>query len=79
MNYSLLLGIETLGKLSSLIDSDNLSSRSTHCFKSGNSIYHVAIIDYLQVWDFNKKFERYVGWLSHVEAVARASALTQTY
>ena len=29
-----------------------------HCFKSEDRIYHVAIIDYLQSWTFNKKMER---------------------
>ena len=32
----------------------------THCFVSGKLVYHVAIIDYLQAWDFNKKSERFI-------------------
>ena len=31
-----------------------------HCFVSGDCVYHFAIIDYLQAWDFNKKCERFI-------------------
>ena len=31
-----------------------------HSFVSGRFIYHVAIIDYLQEWNLNKKAERFV-------------------
>ena len=30
----------------------------THCFVSGDVVYHMAIIDFLQEWNFNKKGER---------------------
>ena len=89
MDYSLLLGIETLEpnhQLSSDLihsmkaprlsrstytrDSVNLQDEEElvmnvrermsrkHCFIQGNCIYHVAIIDYLQAWDFKKRTER---------------------
>ena len=30
-----------------------------HCFKGKNRFFHIAIIDYLQKWDFSKKTERF--------------------
>ena len=29
-----------------------------HCFVNGHRVYHIAIIDYLQEWNLNKKLER---------------------
>ena len=29
-----------------------------HCFVNGEVVYHLAIIDFLQEWNFNKKGER---------------------
>ena len=30
-----------------------------HVFEHGNKIYHIAIIDYLQEWNTDKKLERF--------------------
>lgn len=30
-----------------------------HCFVTGRRVYHMAIIDYLQEWNFSKKAERF--------------------
>ena len=30
-----------------------------HCFLNGKRVYHLAIIDYLQEWNFAKKIERF--------------------
>ena len=76
MDYSLLLGIETLKEN----DSDGLRKKThlineaieseevdvaelmarKHRFVSGNVVYHFATIDYLQEWNFNKKGERFM-------------------
>lgn len=50
MDYSLLLFIETKG------DQKHECSQHTYI---GKDIYHIAIIDYLQVWNINKKSERF--------------------
>lgn len=34
--------------------------KSKHSFRNGNRIYHIAIIDYLQEWNFNKMAERII-------------------
>lgn len=34
--------------------------KAKHSFKNGNRIYHIAIIDYLQDWNLNKKTERFL-------------------
>ena len=31
-----------------------------HCFVNGRRVYHIAIIDYLQEWNFSKKGERFL-------------------
>lgn len=31
-----------------------------HRFQNEKRIYHVAVIDYLQEWNFNKKLERFL-------------------
>lgn len=31
-----------------------------HCFHSGNRVYHISLIDFLQEWNFNKKGERFM-------------------
>jgi hypothetical protein len=33
--------------------------KKKHSFRNGNRVYHIAIIDYLQEWNFNKKAERF--------------------
>ena len=38
-------------------DVGELMSRR-HCFVNGKRVYHFAIIDYLQEWNFAKKVER---------------------
>ena len=38
-------------------DVGELMSRK-HCFVNGKRVYHFAIIDYLQEWNFSKKAER---------------------
>ena len=30
-----------------------------HCFIKGKRVYHIAIIDYLQEWNMQKKLERF--------------------
>ena len=30
-----------------------------HCFVNSHRVYHIAIIDYLQEWNLNKKLERF--------------------
>ena len=30
-----------------------------HCFMKGKRVYHIAIIDYLQEWNMQKKLERF--------------------
>ena len=30
-----------------------------HCFMNTPRVYHIAIIDYLQEWNLNKKLERF--------------------
>ena len=30
-----------------------------HCFVNTPRVYHIAIIDYLQEWNLNKKLERF--------------------
>ena len=32
--------------------------KDIHSFRNGGKMYHVALIDYLQTWDCNKKAER---------------------
>ena len=32
---------------------------SKHCFVNAPRVYHIAIIDYLQEWNLNKKLERF--------------------
>ena len=39
-------------------DVGELMSRM-HCFVKERRVYHVAIIDYLQEWNFEKKAERF--------------------
>jgi len=34
--------------------------KAKHSFRNGNRIYHIAIIDYLQDWNMNKKTERFL-------------------
>lgn len=34
--------------------------KQKHSFVSGNFIYHIAVIDYLQEWNLNKKAERFI-------------------
>ena len=34
--------------------------KKKHSFVSGKFIYHIAIIDYLQEWNLNKKAERFI-------------------
>jgi hypothetical protein len=34
--------------------------KAKHSFKNGNRIYHIAIIDYLQDWNLNKRTERFL-------------------
>ena len=31
-----------------------------HCFHSGNRVYHISLIDFLQEWNFSKKGERFM-------------------
>ena len=31
-----------------------------HCFIEGDMVYHVSLIDFLQLWNFNKKGERFL-------------------
>lgn len=31
-----------------------------HCFVSGNRVYHISLIDFLQEWNLNKKGERWM-------------------
>ena len=40
-----------------MTDVGELMSRR-HCFVNGKRVYHFAIIDYLQEWNFAKKVER---------------------
>ena len=42
-----------------LCDVRELMSRK-HCFVNGERIYHIAVIDYLQQWNFEKKCERFL-------------------
>lgn len=35
------------------------SLQKKHCYKTSNKIYHIAIIDYLQEWNFSKRVERF--------------------
>jgi hypothetical protein len=34
--------------------------KKKHSFTNGNRVYHIAIIDYLQEWNLNKKTERFL-------------------
>jgi 1-phosphatidylinositol-4-phosphate 5-kinase len=54
MDYSLLLIIEQVKKGS--VKAGELS-RNQFLAKGGDFIYHVGIIDYLQVWSFEKRME----------------------
>ena len=31
-----------------------------HCFVSGNRVYHISLIDFLQEWNLNKRGERFM-------------------
>lgn len=31
-----------------------------HCFISGDQVYHITLIDFLQKWNLNKKSERFM-------------------
>lgn len=42
-----------------ILDPRELMSRQ-HCFIEGDCVYHIAIIDYLQLWDCSKKGERFL-------------------
>ena len=41
-----------------MADPGELMSRK-HCFVNTPRVYHIAIIDYLQEWNLNKKLERF--------------------
>ena len=65
MDYSLLLVIENKSRrndLNTSVGDDDIEQKDCmqqkHEFVSGNRIYHVAIIDYLQEWNLNKMSER---------------------
>jgi hypothetical protein len=34
--------------------------KNSHSFQTATHIYHIAIIDYLQEWNLNKKAERFI-------------------
>jgi hypothetical protein len=51
MDFSLLLVIENL---------DKPGQTSRNAIISGNQVYHIGIIDFLQTWDFQKRAE---SWL----------------
>ena len=51
MDYSLLLGIETLG-------SDDHPEPDIHKIVVGDKLYHIALIDFMQAWNWDKKMER---------------------
>ena len=53
MDYSLLLLIENR-------NGNQVDPSSVHMFNGPTEIYHVAIIDYLQAWNTNKKGERFL-------------------
>jgi len=57
MDYSMLVAIEKRGPRSTV----NLvvDQNSNHTFAHGDKIVHLAIIDYLQEWNLNKKLERF--------------------
>jgi len=55
MDYSMLVAIEKRGPRSAA----NLAQGDTnHAFTNGDKTVHLAIIDYLQEWNLNKKLER---------------------
>ena len=69
MDYSLLLAVENYSKSDN--EKDLLSSQELgpdvgelmarrHCFIYGNRAYHLAVIDFLQDWNFSKKAERFM-------------------
>lgn len=42
------------------LEDENVDSlHKKHVFVSDKEIYHVSIIDYLQDWNYNKKYERF--------------------
>jgi len=43
-----------------MISTYSTDLEEAHVFDTDNYIYHIAIIDYLQDWNFNKKCERYI-------------------
>jgi len=51
LDYSLLLGIETL------TEADPHMKNTDHQQRIGNKLYHIAMIDFMQVWNFSKKIE----------------------
>jgi len=55
MDYSMLVAIEKRGPRSSVKREDQ---DSNHAFTNGDKTVHLAIIDYLQEWNLNKKLER---------------------
>ena len=51
-----------------------------HCYRARGRVYHIAIIDYLQAWTFNKKFERFSKTTFMGKDGSRLSAIEpQTY
>lgn len=57
MDYSLLVCIEKIGKGGFSINYEKKPNEK-HIFSNEKTLYHIAIIDYLQEWNLNKKGER---------------------
>jgi len=55
MDYSMLVAIEKRGPRSTV---NLVLQDSNHAFTNGDKTVHLAIIDYLQEWNLNKKLER---------------------
>lgn len=69
MDYSLLLFVENRTAETSV------DPESTHMFQNERAIYHVAVIDYLQAWNFNKKGERWLKTVVKKQDGAMLSAI----
>ena len=57
--HALLRSTVTLKDGDEVVDYVGELIAQAHCYKAKSKIYHIAIIDYLQAWNMQKKIERY--------------------
>jgi hypothetical protein len=82
MDYSMLLVIErksfdpqSVGRISINPRASRKVESSSHVFETEDMIYHIAVIDYLQSWNCNKKGERFFKTKLLMKNGAKLSAI----